>query len=95
MAAATSPMAGEAAWVTDHCGQPPGGVCVSSASMGEVVVVVDDGLLRSFSSHPIPTVWKDGEASGESLARHSVLAPATTTPDGVVYHVGGVAVDAS
>jgi hypothetical protein len=59
------------------------------------VVVVDDGLLRSFSSHPIPTVWKDGEASGESLARHSVLAPATTTPDGVVYHVGGVAVDAS
>jgi hypothetical protein len=29
------------------------------------------------------------------LARHSVPAPATTTPEGVVYLVGGVAVDVS
>jgi hypothetical protein len=28
MAAATDPLVGEVAWVTDHCGQPPGSVRV-------------------------------------------------------------------
>jgi hypothetical protein len=58
-------------------------------------VGVGGGLWQSFSSHPIMMVWKDGEASCESLARHSVSAPATATPEGVIYLVGCVVVDAS
>jgi hypothetical protein len=27
----------------------------------EVAVVIDNGLWRSFSSHPILVVWKDGK----------------------------------
>jgi hypothetical protein len=73
-----------------------GTLALSVGVLGQVVAVgIGSGLWRSFSSHPIPAVWKDGEASEESLARHSVLVSATATLEGVIYHVGGIAVDAS
>jgi hypothetical protein len=71
-------------------------LALSVSRLGQVVVVgVGGGLWQSLSSHPIPAVWKDEEASSESLARHSVPVPTTVTPEGVVHLFGGVAVDAS
>jgi hypothetical protein len=73
-----------------------GTLVLSVGGLGKKVTGgVGGGLWQSFSSHPIPADWKDGEALGESLAWHSVPAPATATPEGVVYLVGGVVVYAS
>jgi hypothetical protein len=73
-----------------------GTLALSVGGLGqEVVMGIGGGLWWSFSSHPIPAVWRDREASGESLTWQSVSVSVPVTPEDVVYLVGGVAVDAS
>jgi hypothetical protein len=59
------------------------------------MVGIGGRLWWSYSSHSILAGWKDGKASDESFLWHSMSVLATATPSGVIYLVGGIAVDAS